>query len=251
MPYKHNEPRRHTIPNAKYKVGRWREYNRALRQRGRLTVWVSSEALATWTPVQTGRRGWSLAYSDLAIETGSCCAWRWAGVLSGWRGRIAHGKLVGMSTTPDPYRGFRFPAAIISEAVWLYHGFSLSLREVELILAARGIEVSDETIREWGLRFGREFANTLKRRRPKSGDTWLLDEVFIRIRGKPHYLWRAINQNGVVLDILVQSRRNTKAAKRFLICPRVGIAVGNAITGVPPHRSVRAAFPHTAPTSGV
>ncbi|CAO3382559.1 hypothetical protein [Azospirillum argentinense] len=75
-----------------------------------------------------------------------------------------------MSTTPDPYRGFRFPAAIVSEAVWLCHCFSLSLREVELILAALGIAVSCETIREWSLRFGREFANTLKRRRPKPGD---------------------------------------------------------------------------------
>ncbi|WP_169055103.1 IS6 family transposase [Azospirillum sp. TSA2s] len=117
-----------------------------------------------------------------------------------------------MSMPRNPYRGFRFPAEIISEAVWL---FSLSLREVELILAARGIEVSYETIREWGLRFGREIANTLKRRRPKPGDKWFLDEVFIRIRGKQHYLWRAVDQNGVVLDILVQSRRNTKAAKRF------------------------------------
>ena len=120
-----------------------------------------------------------------------------------------------MSTASNPYRGFRFPAEIISEAVWLYQCFSLSLREVELILAARGIEVSYETIREWSLRFGREFATTLKRRRPQAGDKWLLDEVFIRIRGKQHYLWRAIDQNGVVLDILVQSRRNTKAAKRF------------------------------------
>ncbi|MDR6775152.1 hypothetical protein [Azospirillum sp. BE72] len=86
-----------------------------------------------------------------------------------------------MSTLSNPYRGFRFPAEIISEAVWLYHCFSLSLREVELILAARGIEVSDETIREWGLRFGREFATTLKPRRPWPGDKWLLDEVFIRM----------------------------------------------------------------------
>lgn len=120
-----------------------------------------------------------------------------------------------MSTTSNPYRGFRFPAEIISEAVWLYHCFSLSLREIELMLAARGIEVSYETIREWGLRFGRDFANTLKRRRPKPGDKWFLDEVFIRICGKQHYLWRAVDQNGVVLDILVQSRRNTKAAKHF------------------------------------
>ncbi len=120
-----------------------------------------------------------------------------------------------MGTAFNPYRGFRFPAEIISEAVWLYHRFSLSLREVELMLAARGIEVSYETIRKWGLRFGRDFANTLKRRRSKPGDKWFLDEVFIHIRGKQHYLWRAVDQKRVVLDILVQSRRNTKAAERF------------------------------------
>jgi putative transposase len=99
--------------------------------------------------------------------------------------------------------------------VWLYHCFGLSLREVELILAARGVAVSYETIREWGLRFGRIFANTLKRRGARPGDKWHLDEVFIRIRAEQHYLWRAIDQNGNVLDILVQSRRNAKAAKRF------------------------------------
>ena len=120
-----------------------------------------------------------------------------------------------MRTTPDRYRGFRFPAEIISHAVWLYHGFSLSLREVELILAQRGIVVSYESIRTWGLRFGQDFATTLKRRRPKPGDKWHLDEVFIRIRGERHDLWRAVDQHGRVLDILVQSRRDTKAAKRF------------------------------------
>jgi putative transposase len=118
-------------------------------------------------------------------------------------------------TTLSPYRGFRFPAEIIQQTVWLYHCFSLSLREVELILAARGIVVSYETIREWGLRFGRMFANRLKRRRPRPGDKWYLDEVFVRIRGKLQYLWRAIDQDGHVLDILVQSRRNAQAAKRF------------------------------------
>jgi putative transposase len=101
--------------------------------------------------------------------------------------------------------------------VWLDQDgyFSLSLREVELILAARGIVVSYESIREWGLCFGRLFANALKRRRPKPGDKWFLDEVFTRIRGKLHYVWRAVDQDGHVLDILVQSRRNAKAAKRF------------------------------------
>jgi len=93
-----------------------------------------------------------------------------------------------MTPSPNPYRGFRFPPAVIEHAVWLYHCFSLSLRDVELILAARGIVVSYESIREWGLRFGRIFANMLKRRRPKPGDKWYMDEVFIRIRGKQHYL---------------------------------------------------------------
>ncbi|HYZ64006.1 MAG TPA: IS6 family transposase, partial [Acetobacteraceae bacterium] len=117
--------------------------------------------------------------------------------------------------SPNPYRGFRYPAAVIEHAVWLYHCFSISLRDVELILAGRGIVVSYESIREWGLRFGRMFANELKRRRPRPGDKWHMDEVFIRIRGKLHYLWRAVDQHGHVLDVLVQSRRNTQAAKRF------------------------------------
>ncbi|WP_424139546.1 IS6 family transposase [Roseomonas chloroacetimidivorans] len=120
-----------------------------------------------------------------------------------------------MTTSPNPYRGFRYPAEIIQHAVWLYHCFSLSLRDVELILAARGIVVSYESIREWGLRFGRLFANALNRRRPRPGDKWYMDEVFIRIRGKQHYLWRAVDQDGVVLDTLVQSRRSATAAKRF------------------------------------
>src|ERR687897_2579689 len=120
-----------------------------------------------------------------------------------------------MTTTSNPYRGFRFPAEIINQAVWLYHCFSLSLREVELILAARGIVVSYETIRAWSLRFGRTYAKAIKRRRPKPGDKWFLDEVFVRIRGKLHYLWRAVDQHGNVLDILVQSRRNKQAAKKF------------------------------------
>jgi putative transposase len=97
----------------------------------------------------------------------------------------------------------------------LYHCFSLSLRDVELILAARGVVVSYETIREWSLRFGRTYAKTLEQRRPQPGDKWFLDEVFVRIRGRLHYLWRAVDQHENVLDVLVQSRRNTKAAKRF------------------------------------
>jgi putative transposase len=89
------------------------------------------------------------------------------------------GSLLGMTMSQNPYRGFRFPPEIIQHTVWLYHCFSLSLCEVELILAAPGIVVSYESIREWGLRFGRIFANVLKRRRPQPGDKWYLDEVLI------------------------------------------------------------------------
>ena len=119
--------------------------------------------------------------------------------------------------TPEPatYRGFRTPAEIISHAVWLYHVFSLSLRDVELILAERGIGVTHESIRQWCLRFGADFARRLRRRRPRMGDTWHMEEVCFRINGVLHYLWRAVDQHGVVLDILVQGRRNATAAKRF------------------------------------
>ncbi|GEO18921.1 IS6 family transposase [Microvirga aerophila] len=120
-----------------------------------------------------------------------------------------------MSATSNPYRSFRFPPETINQAVWLYHCFSFSLREVELILAAWGAVASYETIGAWSLRFRRAYAKTLKQRRPRPGDRWSLDEVFIRIRGKLHYLWRAIDQHGNVIDVLVQSRRNTKAARRF------------------------------------
>jgi len=113
------------------------------------------------------------------------------------------------------YRGYRFPLEIISHAVWLYHVFSLSLRDVELLLAERGIIVSYETVRRWCQKFGESFAGRLRRRRPRPGDKWHLDEVFIRIQGVQHYLWRAVDQDGVVLDILVQERRDGKAAKRL------------------------------------
>ena len=99
--------------------------------------------------------------------------------------------------------------------MWLYHVFSLSLRDVELLLAERGIFVTHESIRRWSLKFGSEFARRLRRRRPTSGDVWHLDEVFLRINGELHYLWRAVDQDGVVLDILVQARRNAAAARRF------------------------------------
>ena len=120
-----------------------------------------------------------------------------------------------MTPSPDPHYRHRFPAEIISHAVWLYHVFSLSLRDVELLLAERGIVVSYETVRRWCKKFGPSFANRVRRRRPRPGDKWHMDEVFIRIRGVQHYLWRAVDQDGVALDILVQARRDANAAKRF------------------------------------
>jgi putative transposase len=117
-----------------------------------------------------------------------------------------------MRKSPNPHHRHRFPAEIISHAVWLYHVFSLSLRDVELILAERGVSVTHETIRRWCRKFGWSFASDLRRRRPRPGDKWHLDEVFIRILGKLHYLWRAVDQDGNVLDVLVQGRRNAKAA---------------------------------------
>src|ERR1700730_5739331 len=121
-----------------------------------------------------------------------------------------------MRTPRDPiYAGHRYPAEIISYAVWLYFRYPLSLRMVEEMLAARGISVTYETIRQWGLKFGREFANRIRRRAPRRGDKWHLDEVVVSFAGKKHWLWRAVDQDGFVLDVLVQSGRDKKAAKRL------------------------------------
>ena len=118
------------------------------------------------------------------------------------------------SDTPS-YRGYRFPPEIISHAVWLYYRFCLSFRDVEDLLAQRGITVSYEAIRLWCLKFGPEYARALKRRQGRLGDTWHLDEVFVTIQGQRQYLWRAVDQDGDVIDIFVQSRRDRRAAKRF------------------------------------
>src|SRR5215213_8790780 len=116
----------------------------------------------------------------------------------------------------SPYAGYRFPGEVISHAVWLYFRFPLSLRMVEEMLAARGIDVSHETVRQWARKFGQGFANQIRRRLPCAGDTWHLDEVCLMIGGKKHWLWRAVDQDGVVLKVLVQSRRGKHAAKRLL-----------------------------------
>ncbi|PSH54984.1 IS6 family transposase [Phyllobacterium brassicacearum] len=114
------------------------------------------------------------------------------------------------------YHRHRFPAEIIAEAVWLYFRFPLSLRMVEDMLAYKGMIVSHKTIRQWAEKFGRVYANRIRRRTPRLGDKWHLDEVVVSINGKKHWLWRAVDQAGFVLDVLVQSRRNAKAAKRLI-----------------------------------
>src|SRR5919202_2329857 len=114
------------------------------------------------------------------------------------------------------YAGHRFPPEVISHAVWLYFRVPLSLRMVEEMLAARGIIVSHGTVRQWALRVGQAFANRIRRRLPCAGDKWHLDEVAIKIAGKKHWVWRAVDQDGIVRDILVQRRRNKSAAKRLL-----------------------------------
>jgi putative transposase len=113
------------------------------------------------------------------------------------------------------YRRHRFPPIIIQHAVWLYFQFSLSYRDVEDLLAERGIVVSYETIRRWANKFGRQYAKQLRLRRPKPSSTWHIDEVFLKISGKQFYLWRAVDDEGEALDILLQSRRNKVAAVKF------------------------------------
>lgn len=113
------------------------------------------------------------------------------------------------------YKRHRFPKEVIEHVVWLYHRFMLSLRDISEIMLARGIILSHESIREWGIKFGIPIAKSVKKRAPRRGDKWHLDEVCIVIKKKKHWLWRAVDQEGYELDILIQSRRNTAAAKRF------------------------------------
>ncbi len=121
----------------------------------------------------------------------------------GWQSRP-------MTSQPPSYRGYRFPPEIISHAVWLYYRFGLSFRDVEDLLAERGITVTYETIRLWCLRFGIDYARRLRHRLGRMGDTWYLDELFVGIQGRQQDLWRAVDEDGDVLDILVQSRRNRR-----------------------------------------
>ena len=120
-----------------------------------------------------------------------------------------------MKSRKSRYLRHRFPPAIISRAVWAYYQFSLSFRQVEDLLAERGIIVSYETVRQWCRKFGPDYARQLRRRQGRLGDTWFLDEVFVTINGQRQYLWRAVDQDGDVIDILVQPRRDGRSARRF------------------------------------
>src|SRR5947208_10475467 len=114
------------------------------------------------------------------------------------------------------YRRHRFPPEIIQHAIWLYLRFTLSYRDVEDLLAERGFDVSYETVRSWVLKFGPVIARRLRQRRPRPSDRWHLDEMVVRIAGKRMYLWRAVDHEGEVLDMLVQSRRDSRAAMRLM-----------------------------------
>jgi putative transposase len=120
-----------------------------------------------------------------------------------------------MITDQITYRGYRYAPEIISQAVWVYHRFCLSFRDVEVLLAERGIVVSYETIRQWCRKIGPPYARAVRRAQGALGDTWFLDEVFVTIQGRRQYLWRAVDQDGDTLDILVQKRRDRQAAERF------------------------------------
>ena len=115
----------------------------------------------------------------------------------------------------NTYKRHRFPPDIISHAVWLYYRFNLSCRDIEDLLAERGINVSREAIRLWCIKFGTLYARRLKRKHRGYGDTFYIDEVFVRINGKQHYLWRAVDQDGEVVDVFLQAKRDGIAAKRF------------------------------------
>ena len=120
-----------------------------------------------------------------------------------------------MSAPNNPYKRHRFPPEIIQHTVWLYHRFNLSQRDIEDLLAERGIAVSYESIRLWCNKFGSKYANRLRRRHQGFGDTFFIDEVFLKIQGQHQYLWPAVDQDGEVVDVFLQARRDGAAARRF------------------------------------
>ncbi len=130
------------------------------------------------------------------------------------------------------FKRYRFPPEIIRHSVWLYARFTLSFRDVEDLLAERGLDISYETVRRWFLKFGSAIAANLRRNRPGPSDHWHLDEMVIVIRRKRYWLWRAVDNEGEVLDFLVQSRRNTKAAKKLMkrLLKKQGFAPSRIVT---------------------
>ncbi len=143
------------------------------------------------------------------------------------------------------YHGHRFPPEIIRQAVWLYLRFTLSFRDVEDLLAERGLDVSYETIRRWVLKFGPIFARELRRRRERPSSTWHLDEMVIRIGGERFWLWRAVDHEGEILDMLVQRRRDTKAALRLMrkLIRKQGFAPEVMVTDTSSRRTAALAGP--------
>ncbi len=118
-----------------------------------------------------------------------------------------------MNSSASRYHRHRLPPKIISHAVGLYHRFSLSFRDIEDLLADRGVIVSHETVRQWCQKFGLDYARDLQRRLGRRGDIWHLDELFVNIRGTRHYLWRAVDQDGDVIDILIQRCRVERSVR--------------------------------------
>ncbi len=141
---------------------------------------------------------------------------------------------------PISFKRHRFPPSVIMNAAWLCARFTLSFRDVEEMLAERGVDVSNETVRRWFLKFGRLIACNLRRSRPQPSPRWHLDEMVIKIRGRKHWLWRAVDDEGEVLDFLVQPRRCAKSARRLLrkLLKKQSYAP-TRITGQPPLSVVR------------
>src|ERR671928_1277015 len=134
---------------------------------------------------------------------------------------------------PSPsYSGYRFPADIIHRAIWMYLRFTLSYRDVEELLAERGIQTSFETVRRWVLKFGPVFARNLRRLRPRTSDTWHLDEMVVSIQGRRMYLWRAVDREGEILDLLLQPKRDKAAALKLMrkLLKKQGYAPGALVT---------------------
>ncbi|WP_372573542.1 IS6 family transposase [Ruegeria jejuensis] len=137
-----------------------------------------------------------------------------------------------MKSSSISYKRHRFPPQIIARAVWLYVRFNLSLREVEEMLLQRGIDVSYETVRRWVIKFGPALARNLRQRQNRPGDVWHLDEVAVKISGRKYWLWRAVDQHGVVLHELLRPKRDKRAAKRLLrrLIKRLGFIPKRIIT---------------------